>query len=342
MNFGTTPEPSRFPVSVGRVLGLAVLVLALTQCATMPRATQTPRLNAHDWTAGDGKRMPYESWPAMTSGGAGAPKAVLLCVHGLSGAASDFWPLGQELPKRGITVYGLQLRGQGNDPDLSARGDIRTARQWQQDVREFAALVRAENPEQPFFWLGESMGSLITTHALAKGPREASAQPDGLLLLSPAIALRDSLPAWKSYAARAASWVAPGQRIPLARLDPKQVPGMRITRDTTHESQAPKTPHLVPAQSLRLLREVGGMMRGSQAAARQLHLPVLVLYTPNDPVVTQAQVEAWFAQLSSADKTRLFFPDDFHLILHDEHRWQAVSQIGDWILERARPSGAGR
>ena len=305
----------------------------------MPARPIPPRLHPATWSAGDGKSLPYSHWPATAPGTADAPKAVLVCVHGLSGAASDFWPLGQELPKRGVTVYAIELRGQGRDPDLTARGDIRGRHEWMRDLREFSSLVSAEHPGVPIFWLGESMGSLIALHTLTDGPREESARPRGLILLSPAVALRQELPRWKGYLARAASRVAPGYRIPLEKLDPAQVPGMRITSVSTQASQAPLTPHLVHAHSLRLLREVHAFMAGSEGAAARLELPVLVLYTPNDPVASRKQIENWFDAIASLDKTPLFYSEDYHLILHDHHRWQATSEIGDWLLGHvARPA----
>lgn len=313
-------------------------VLFLTQCSLMPARSLLPRLDRAAWSAADGKSLPYTRWPAAAEAGArpASPKAVLVCVHGLSGASSDFWPLGQELPKRGLAVYGMELRGQGMDPDVPARGDIRHRREWMRDLREFSGLVAAEHPGVPLFWLGESMGSLVALTTLADETHGESACPRGLILLSPAVDLREELPRWKGHVARVASRVVPWYRLPLARLDPAQVPDMRITSESTQASQAPLTPHLVPAHSLRLLREVDSLMRGSRAAAEKLDLPVLVLYTPNDPVASQRQIETWFATIGSPDKTSLLFPENFHLILHDRNRWQAVTDIGDWMLARAR------
>jgi alpha-beta hydrolase superfamily lysophospholipase len=330
----------------GRWAAAPVWLLAtafLTQCAVMPARSHPPRLHPATWSAGDGKSLPYTHWPAVAGEArrsVAEAKLVLVCVHGLSGASSDFWPLGQELPKQGIAIYGMELRGQGRDPEVTARGDIRSRREWMRDLREFSKLVSAEHPGVPVFWLGESLGSLIVLHTVTDGPHEEFALPRGIILLSPAIALREGLPRWKGHVARAASLVAPWHRIPLAQLDPGQVPDMRITSVSTQASQAPLTPHLVPAHSLRLLREVHSLMAGSHTAAARLTLPVLVLYTPNDPVASQRQIERWFDHIDSLDKTPLFFPKDYHLILHDENRWQAVGDIADWLLGHVAKSPA--
>ncbi len=341
------PRPVLAPGPIARQVWTALALACLTQCAFMPARTQPPRLHPATWSAGDGKSMPYAHWPAAPAAisKSDRPKAVLLCVHGLSGASSDFWPLGQELPKRGLTVYAMELRGQGLDPDAKAHGDIRNRREWLCDLREFSGLVASEHPGVPLFWLGESLGSLIVLHTVTDEPgetSETSPRPRGVILLSPAVALRSELPRWKGYVARAASRIVPGYRIPLARLDPAQVPEMRITSEATHASQAPLTPHLVPAHSLRLLREVHLLMNSSETVAARLTLPVLVLYTPNDPVASRKQIERWFDHVESLDKTPLFFPENYHLILHDAHRWEATAGIADWLLGHVpKRTGAG-
>ncbi len=350
----------------------SVLLSHCTSMSTPP--SHPPKLGAAAWTASDEKTLPFQRWPdtlepaksapagttrpadaraqrrvtqrpagTPSSLQAGHPHAIVICMHGLSGAASDFWPLGQELPKRDLLVYAPQLRGQGHDPDLKTRGDISSSRRWQRDLREFTTLVRERHPGVPVFWLGESMGSLIVMQTAARRPLSGPfSPPDGVLLLSPAVGLRERLPVWKEWLVRTANHVIPARRIDIAKLDSKRVPTMQVTRHTTQASQTPLTPHAVTGQSIRLLLEVDKMMQQSNDAARALTLPVLVLYTPNDPIVTREQVERWFEHIDSADKTRLFYPEDYHLILHDDHRWQAVEQIGDWLLRRATPAAPAK
>jgi alpha-beta hydrolase superfamily lysophospholipase len=309
-------------------------VLLLSQCAVMPPRIHPPSLGDAQWQAADGKRLPFQRWPAAARNLPRSPKAVLVCVHGLSGAASDFWPLGQELPAKDIIVYGVQLRGQGNDPDANRRGDIRNAKEWRRDLIEFHDLVTAKHGRTPVFWLAESMGALIAMHTLVEQPAPP-ARIRGVVLLSPAVGLRDRVPPWKYLAVRAAGVIAPGKRVSLTAFDEERVRAMRITSDTTQASQAPKTPHFVNLQSLRLLRGIEKMMSSSDEAGRRLTLPILVLYTAHDPVSSREQVESWFMQIASEDKARLFFPNDYHLILHDNDRWEAVSQITRWILRHA-------
>ena len=115
-----------------RGLGACCCAILMSQCAAPPVAV---RMTASPAVVGyrDGKVMPYRVWP----GNPVHPQAVLICVHGLSGAGQDFWPVGESFPREGYAVYGMQLRGQGNDPAVEARGDIRSAGQWRQDLLDF-------------------------------------------------------------------------------------------------------------------------------------------------------------------------------------------------------------
>ena len=59
-----------------------------------------------DWTAPDGVTFPCEQWlPPQKAGG------TVICVHGLSGAAMDFLPLGERVHQAGLACFALNLRG---------------------------------------------------------------------------------------------------------------------------------------------------------------------------------------------------------------------------------------
>ena len=160
-----------------RIFPAFLIAFCLCQCASPrsrnPLLTMEPPLT--EWTARDGKTLPCKYWPGEPRN----PKGVIICVHGLSGAASDFWPVGESFPQKGYAVYGLQLRGQGNDPDVRRRGDIRSASQWQQDLLDFTALVSRRHSGIPVYWFGESLGALIAINTTGSlGEAQASTVHD--------------------------------------------------------------------------------------------------------------------------------------------------------------------
>ena len=315
---------------------LLFLLLALggvVQCAgtgTMPRpARQSMDMASSRWAARDGKVLPFTKWP-------GEPKTargVVICIHGLSGAASDFWPVGDSLPSEGFAVYGLQLRGQGNDPDLSRRGDIRSRKQWLEDLQDFSALVKRRHRGVPVYWYGESLGALIAVHAAATADQGTA--PQGIILGSPVVDLRNNLRLGflKNFAFRTVLNFLPGQKISLESLGNAEV---QVTSHTTHRGQMQHTAHYVPAFSVRLFAEIEQLIQTAPAAAARLHVPVLVLYTPYDPLVPREAVEAFYERIASPDKTKVFFPHSYHLILHDVERDRALKTLRQWLKRRRK------
>jgi alpha-beta hydrolase superfamily lysophospholipase len=271
--------------------------------------------------------MPFKYWPGEPR----KPQGVIICIHGLSGAASDFWPVGEAFPAKGYAVYGMQLRGQGNDPDPKMRGDIFSSQQWRQDLLELTALVHQRHPGVPVYWFGESLGALITIDAAG------SLEPNqkvvaGLILASPVVALRDNLKMsfLKNLAVRTLLRFSPGKRISLEALGNSEV---RVTSGTTHREQMQHTPHYVRDFTLRLFGQIEKLMRGTDADARRIRIPVLVFYTPNDALTPHEAVEAFFSRLASRDRERVFFPNSFHLILHDVDRAEALHRLQEWLDE---------
>ena len=331
------PIPPRPIFSVtarfSQLLILLLTVSGILQCAgtgTLPRpARLSLDVATSRWAARDGKVLPFTKWP-------GDPKpaqGVVICIHGLSGAASDFWPIGDTLPKQGYAVYGLQLRGQGNDPELKRRGDIRSRQQWLDDLEDFTGLVKRRHRGVPVYWYGESLGALIVTYAAASV--EPRAAPQGIILSSPVVELRGNLQLGlvKNFLLRAMLNFLPGQKVSLEALGNAEV---QVTSQTTHRHQMQHTAHYVPAFSLRLFAEIEQLIKKAPQAAAKLQIPVLVLYTPHDPLVSQEGVERFYQLIASPRKTKAFFSESYHLILHDQERARAVKTVADWLARRGR------
>ncbi len=268
--------------------------------------------------------MPWREWPVPSGV---QEKAVVITVHGLSGAASDFWLLGERLPPQGCTVYGYELRGQGNDPDKAKRGDIRSAKLWLQDLHAFHRLVKARHPGKPIIWYGESLGSLIALHTAVDYP----GGPDGLVLASPVAGLRQKISPVQELALRGTSFVVPRVRLTLGGLAGVDESKIRVTSTSTHGGQMARTPHHVGEFSLRLLREIGSLIDRNPAAARRLSVPVLVLGSPHDVVSSPDQVQVLFGQIGSQDKVLHWYSRSYHLLLHDVQHDQVVADLEQWL-----------
>jgi acylglycerol lipase len=291
-----------------------------------------PQLGAGQWISFDGKTMPYQNWiPPLQKGE--RLQGLLICVHGLSGAKSDFWPLGVGLAEKKYGVYAYDLRGQGNDPVVADRGDILSKRLWLRDLQTFHQLVRRRHPGQPIYWYGESLGSLICLHAAAERLRP---DPQGLILASPAAGIQVTITDFQRWLLEASASVVPRTRFSLGTLAGLDESKMQVTSGTTHGSQMQKTPHCVPTFTVRLLSQIGQLLEANPQAAARLRLPLLMLASPHDILSSERQIQLLYQQLRSRRKKLLWFRCSHHLLLHDVQRQEVIFDVLSWLESRQR------
>ena len=321
------PRPA---VNIPFSIALCIAACALASCSA-PRANVRPILGATTWTSTDGKQMPWREWRVPRGV---KPRCVIIAVHGLSGAAQDFHLLGERLSQQGDAVFAYELRGQGNDPDRTRRGDIDHPRTWLRDLTTFHALVRERHPGVPIFWYGESLGSLIAFHAAAKS--DPTERPGGLILATPIGGLRVHVSRFGRAFLRAASHITPTCRVKLGSLAGMDEGKIRVTSTSTHGGQMAKTPHHVAAFTLRLLRGVDDLLQANRDAAGRLAIPVLMLASPHDVVSSPQQVETLFRQTGSRDKRLRWYPQSYHLLLHDVQHEEVLHDVAEWVRRQEK------
>jgi alpha-beta hydrolase superfamily lysophospholipase len=287
------------------------------------------------WTAPDGDKFPYSVWEAAEQ----PPRAIVVAVHGLSGAALDYEPLGNHLVSERVTTYAPELRGQGNDPNPARRGDLVSLDQWYADLRAFFGLVRAQRPGVPLYYYGESMGAALLTRFLAQA--EKTEQPDGLILASPVIAVPGN-PTWlRRVVFHFCFFFAPLRRVDVSkytkRRDPDD-PQFWVTRDPAHRQWFETASHRITSFTFRFFKCLYNLMNGCMSAAPRITVPVLVLYAGHEVYTPPVDVEKFAALLGSRDKASELFPDSYHLLLHDFDKEQALERIARWLRERAPAS----
>jgi alpha-beta hydrolase superfamily lysophospholipase len=309
-----------------------LLVLALAGCSAITPLGNRGEMRKDEWISHDGKMMPFQSWP-VSSGM--RLRGVVIAVHGLSGAKSDFWYLGQELQRRGYAVYAYDLRGQGNDPVVAERGDISGEKAWRGDLATFHALVKQRHPKTPVIWYGESLGSLIALHTAADVLGNRS-NPEAVILASPVAGLRQTMSGFQRFLLEAAATLSPRTRYTLGDLAGIDESKIKVTSQSTHGGQMAVTPHHVSAFSLRLLTTVGRMLDENPDAVRRLTMPVLFVASPNDVLSSADQIQALFAHVRSRNKRLLWYTRSYHLLLHDVQRQEVVNDVANWLDRQVR------
>lgn len=300
----------------------------------------TPTCTQHEWKAPDGETFSYSLWaPELPPGQ--QPRAVVVAVHGLSGAALDYEPLGSHLAKQRVATFAIELRGQGNDPVPARRGDLVQIEDWYADLSAFFTLVRGRHPDAQIYYYGESMGAALLTRFVAQAS-EADL-PDGLVLASPVVDMKAKPTWWQEQVFRFFLWVGPTHRINVAEYTKRDNddPSNWVTRDEAHRRWFETAPHKIECFTVRFFKCLRELITGCFDAAPKIKVPVLVIYAANDVFIPPTRVEQFFARLGSREKELRFFPESYHLLLHDHDRAQALEQIEAWLLRRIEVTSRG-
>lgn len=280
------------------------------------------------WEAPDGVVFPCERWLPE-----GKFRGTLICVHGLSGAASDFLALGDFVRQSGLACFALNLRGQGSDPHHPRRGATLDLEDISRDISAFAQAMHPQENERPLWVCGESMGALILAWMLAGGRFDQAV--GGAILSVPVVELMKPTPWIVRQAVRALSTVVPNLRFFPSWFISGKLEPLRVTRDEEHELRVRSAPHYISAFTFRFLHQLGMLIDSSAYIAARMATPCLVLAAGQDVFLRPEQVRAWFDRLASADKTFRLYPDAYHLLWNDWDRDMVLADILGWLNERS-------
>lgn len=110
----------------------------------------------------------------------GAGDAAIILIHGITADSAQLnRSAGMLRDATSATVYGLDLRGHGASEGIA--GDVDYIGQYEDDVLDIVAALRATDPERRIVVAGHSMGGGIATRAAMRGP----GQIDGFVLFAP-------------------------------------------------------------------------------------------------------------------------------------------------------------
>ena len=306
-------------------LGLAFLFLFLCACAPtfapVLEGGVTPQVSSDAIVARDGARLPLRRWDAE----GGAPRAVIVALHGMSDYSNAFDMPGKVWAKLGITTLAYDQRGFGlsANPGIWAGADAMRA-----DLNDAIAAARLRYPGVPVFALGESMGGAVVLTALASDSPPAA---DGIILAAPAVWSRADMPL--TY--RAALFLA-------AHL----VPGMILSNNA-----AGRVVKIVPSDNMPMLIALGkdplfqkrtrtdtlyglvNLMDEARTAPQRITAapPILFLYGAHDQVIPAKPTQAVIAALGSRAEVKQY-AQGYHMLLRDLEGESVDKDAADWIF----------
>ncbi|MCB1885542.1 MAG: alpha/beta fold hydrolase [Geminicoccaceae bacterium] len=279
------------------VLAALLSLLWLAACAPAPEPpVVTPKLEAAALVASDGRRLPLRRW-----GPEGAPKAVVLALHGFGGFGLVFQGLGERLAGEGYALLAIDQRGFGDDPD---RGSWPGGGRLVADARDFIRAADDADPDLPRFLLGVSMGGAVAIDAAA-GRSDLA----GLVLAAPAArgpaGRQPFLDALLGLGARVLPWLG----LAVEHDDP------RLTERANRLFR--NDPRVVRRMTVAAYDGILGLADDAFKAAPRITAPTLLLHGTADPILPEAAIDGLQAVMKAPTR-RVVLEGGIHNLLNQK------------------------
>jgi len=314
-----------------RLALVAILaLLGLAACAPYVDAPgpaiEQPQLQGDAIVAADGARLPLREWLPQ-----GAPRAIVLGLHGFGDYSQAFDEPGPLWAKSGIATFAYDQRG---------FGATQSARRWAgvpamiDDMKAAVALLHARYPGVPLYVAGESMGGSI-----AMAARGSAAPPpiDGLILIGPAVRGRETLGAVGRGGLSFFAHVIPWFPVSTVGMSVQPSDNIAMLRKLSQDPLIIKSPRVDVVYGL-----VDAMDAGLAAAPRQKP-PLLILYGAHDQLVPPDVMRLMLKRLPQVPGIRLaVYGNGYHMLLRDLDGATVQRDALAWMLDHnaALPSGA--
>lgn len=300
-----------------RVLA-AFAVASLVACATFqnppPPGAELPRLVLSDGTA-----LPLRQWLP-----AGAPRAVIVALHGFTDHSGAFNDAAAQWAARGFAVYAYDQRGFGAS---ASRGRWAGREVMVADLKEVSARLRTQHPAVPLFLLGESMGAALLVTAFDEPDFPDAA---GVVLVAPAVWGWRTLPRGAGPALRF-----------LARLLPAvgfgaSSSGSMASDNAEMRRAMAEDPLVLHTVRLDMVIGIVDLMDQALSGAARVPTNALVLYGAQDGIIPRRPREMFLAALDPGVDVRVY-SEGYHMLLRDLHAAAVVADITAWLEQRVSP-----
>ena len=312
---------------------LLLAVIVLTACAPRlqtfgpdPTQSMTPQLTDDSISTRDGVALPLRRWLPD-----GAPRAVLVALHGFNDYSNAFAEFGAFFADRGVAVLAYDQRGFGAAPEP---GIWPGREKLIGDFRDVLTATRAAYPGVPVHALGESMGGGVLMAAWA----EASYPADSIILVAPAVWGRASMPFYQTAALFMSAYTTPWLRVSGSGLKRQPSDNIAMLRALGRD------PLVLKETRVDAVWGLTNLMDDALTSAKVFDAPSLILYGVNDDIIPASATLDMLASLPPPHRPRkvAIYDAGFHMLLRDLKAETSWRDILAWLDNRGAdlPSGA--
>lgn len=254
-------------------------------------------------------------------------KGVLAIVHGLGEHSGRYCSVVKAAVDAGYAVFGFDNQGHGKSE--GQRGHIRSWQDYRDNVQSFLQLIRQQEPDQPLFVMGHSLGGLIVLDYVLRNTDTAAFEAfrvSGIIVSAPPMKPtgRNAL---RAILAKLLSGFLPRLSLKMC-LDEGG-----LSRDRQVESQAQADPLVHPYVTLRWGTETMSTIAWVKKHIQQLDLPIMLTHGGADPIIDPLGSQDLFEAIRTPEKTLHIYPDSYHEPHNDLDADVVTADIVDWLAK---------
>ncbi len=311
---------------------MLIAVVSVAACAPRVNAPgptiARPALAADGFLAADGEKLPLRTWMPED----GAPKAVIIALHGFNDYSNFFTDPGTFLATEGIATYAYDQRGFGQtrQPGLWSGVGV-----YVDDLKAVTEAVRRRHPGVSLYLLGESMGGAVIMVTMT-GP--GAPEVDGIILSSPAVWGRSTMPWYQRLALWLGAHTVPWMTVTGRGLGIKPSDNVEMLRALRRD------PLVIKETRVDSLYGLVNLMDAALESAAAFDRAALILYGAHDEIIPMGSTRAMVRHLppSAGKRQRLaLYEDGYHMLLRDLQSLTVWVDIAAWIMDREAPLPSG-
>lgn len=255
----------------------------------------------------------FQKWRQETSRG------TVGIVHGVGEHSSRYDNVVQHLASHGFVAYGYDLRGHGRSQ--GKRIHINHWSEYREDLHAFLELIREQEPKNPLFVYGHSMGALITLDYLVQKPRKLQGAILSGIPLEPAGIAKAHLVA----VARMLSVIWPRFSMSLG------LNHSALSRDPAVVKAYETDPLISERVSVRWGTESLATIARLKSRPASVVIPVLLIHGGADSLNLPLGARNLFESIPTPDKTLKIYPDRYHEAHNDLNYKEVLNDITQWL-----------
>ena len=249
----------------------------------------------------------------------GAPRAVLLIVHGYGEHSGRYMNVVNCFVPSGYAVYALDHAGHGRSEGTRAYVDRFT--DYTTLLQAYVNMVREWQPGIPLFLFGHSMGSLITARFLLDRPSGIA----GVVLSGTATEVADGVSPVTILLGRILSSLAPKAGLMALEAD-------AICRDPAVVEAYVQDPLVYTGKmTARLGAECLKTQQRVTSEASTITEPMLLVHGADDRLTPLSGAQSLYGAIGSTDKTLKVYEGLYHEVCNEPECDQVMGDIEAWL-----------